>query len=183
MRTLVTMKPVLIAALLSSLALAADAEPKPAAKADDVDPPAPALEPLVPAPVPELVLPPPPDRRVVIVPPSAPEPAPTAAAPTPAAASARPALIAVPRDEMQERRARTAEVTNAIQIGPESLIVDDLRARGELVPGVLQIQFGYHFATDDVSSPHHLFLGGLESGHCAAGEACGLRWFVRGRLR
>ena len=175
MRTLAGMMPVLIAALLSSFALAADDESKPAAKAEDVDPP--ALEPLVPAPVPELALPPPPERRVVIVPPSAPEPAPAAAAPTPAA---RPALIAVPRDEMQERRARAAEVTNAIQIGPESLILDELRARGELVPGVLQIQFGYRFATDDVSAPHHLFLGGLESGHCAAGEACGLRWFVRG---
>jgi hypothetical protein len=88
-------------------------------------------------------------------------------------------MLAVPRDE-QPRRPRAAEVVNDLQLGPQSLVLDRLSARGDILPGTLQLDFGYRFATDDASAPHHLFLVGFESGRCAPGEACGLRWFARG---
>ena len=94
----------------------------------------------------------------------------------PATASA---VLAVPRDEQPQRR-RAAEVVNDLQLGPQSLVLDNLFARGELLPGALQLDFGYRFAIDDAGAPHHLFLAGLESGRCLAGDACGLRWFARG---
>jgi hypothetical protein len=146
-----------------------------------------------------------PEKRVVIVPPAAEEKRAVVVPPTaeravvvpaavpvtsalgvkvasatqPLAVSSRPAVIAIPSDELPVRRVRAAEVTNAIQVGPESLILDELRASGEILPGALQLDFGYRFATDDTSAVHHLFLGGLESGRCPEGESCGLHWFVR----
>lgn len=88
-------------------------------------------------------------------------------------------VVAVPRDEMQ-RRPRQAEVVNDVQIGPQSLILDNLTARGDLVPGSVQLDFGYRLALDDAAAPHHLFALGLESARCNRGDACGLRWFLRG---
>ncbi|MCA1829624.1 MAG: hypothetical protein LC689_22085, partial [Myxococcales bacterium] len=68
------------------------------------------------------------------------------------------------------------------QLGPQSLLLDNLLARGELVPGSLQLDFGYRLALDDAAAPHHLFSAGLESARCSPGDACGVRWFVRGGL-
>jgi hypothetical protein len=90
-------------------------------------------------------------------------------------------MVAVPRDELP-RRPRSAEVLNDLQLGPQSLILDNLFARGDILPGKLQLDFGYRLATDDAGAPHHLFLIGLESGRCTTGDACGLRWFARGGL-
>ena len=136
------------------------------------------------------------DRRV-LVPADAPAPTSTQLASAPVAPiAARPAsvrlgsassapaassatVLAIPRDEQPQRK-RAAEVVNDLQLGPQSLILDNLSARGEILPGVLQLDFGYRFAIDDAAAPHHLFLAGLESGRCLAGDACGLRWFARG---
>ena len=101
------------------------------------------------------------------------------AAPAPAGNAT--STLAVPRDEMP-RRPRAADVVNQLQLGPQSLILDNLLARGELIPGSLQLDFGYRLAIDDAAAPHHLFSAGLESSRCAPGDACGLRWFVRGGL-
>ncbi|HUJ25069.1 MAG TPA: hypothetical protein VLW85_03560 [Myxococcales bacterium] len=109
-------------------------------------------------------------------------PPPPAAAPAPAPAAVA-AAMPVPRDEQVQRRPRSAEVVNDLQIGPQSLILDRLQARGDIVPRGVQLEFGYRLAIDDASAPHHLFSLGVASPKCAeSGVACGLRWFVRGGL-
>ena len=98
----------------------------------------------------------------------------------PAAFASSRGFVAVPRDEAPQHRARALQVDNQLQVGPDSLILDRLEARGELMPGALQLDFGYRFAIDDAAAAHHLFSVGLESGSCLAGDACGARWFLRG---
>jgi hypothetical protein len=88
-------------------------------------------------------------------------------------------VVAAPRDE-QPRRPRSAEVVNELQIGPQSLILDRLEARGDIVPGGAQLEFGYRLAIDDATAAHHMFSLGVASPKCA--ESCGLRWFLRAGL-
>ena len=134
------------------------------------------------------------DRRV-LVPAEAPAPAPSAvqlaAAPV-APVAVRPArmqetsasyapaanassALALPRDEQPPKR-RSAEVVNDLQLGPQSLVLDNFFARGDIVPGALQLDFGYRFAIDDAAAPHQLFLAGLESGRCLYLSYLGPLW-------
>jgi hypothetical protein len=125
----------------------------------------PPLAPLDPLPIAPLVLPAPPPARppevIVVEPPPAPPPV----------------ALASPTVVVPQRRPRAAEVVDDLQVGPQSLILDNLQARSELVPGSIQLDFGYRLALDDAAAAHHLFSAGLEAARDAS-----FRWFVRGGL-
>ncbi len=150
-----------------------------------------AIAPLVPAgapaesravSMPGSPTPPPPAKPLEMLQAGTPAPAAVASAPAPAPQPAAPpvaaATLPVARDE-QQRRPRAADAVNDLQIGPQSLILDRLQARGEIVPGGVQLDFGYRLAIDEATAAHHLFSLGISSARCAA-DPCGLRWFARG---
>lgn len=88
-----------------------------------------------------------------------------------------PAQTVVPRDEGGSR-SRHIDLSDEAQIGPSSLVLNRLTARGELVPDSVQASFGYRFAIDEASAAHHLFAVGVESSRCEAGISCGALWFL-----
>ena len=85
--------------------------------------------------------------------------------------------IAIPHDEQQRPR-RQIDVEDALQIGPQGLVLNRLGASADLLPGSLPVRgtFAYRLASDDAGALHHLFVLGAESGRDAEGNEREWRW-------
>ncbi len=78
----------------------------------------------------------------------------------------------------QQGQRRQIEVDDALQIGPQSLVINRLTAAADLAPGALPVRgtFAYRLAVDEASALHHYFFLGAESARDADGRDPALRW-------
>ncbi|MBS2023625.1 MAG: hypothetical protein JST92_14575 [Deltaproteobacteria bacterium] len=83
--------------------------------------------------------------------------------------------LAIPSDEGGRRRSRKFNLSDDLQVGPQGLVVNQLRASGEVAPAVAVATFSYRFVRDDAAAGHHGFFIGAESPACDADGPCGLR--------